>query len=349
MNGRPEAVLVTGASGALAASLLPMLRAGGRKIVAIDADLPPRQTTERLPGADVFESLDLGEEATTRRLFDLIREHAITDVVHLSAASLRYTRESRAERLWQQNVAGTGRLMESITEANRRDAHVRRVIFAGSALVYGPATGGAVTESTPLAAYGFVPAVHAMESDEVMRYWAEALTGCTCYVLRMQLASGGDASNLLLDALCPHPGKPLPLPVPFGAETLRSLFQFLHVEDAARIILHLLGRSDSEQALVLNVASRGEPLTLEQCAALAGAPLIRRPGFLRRRMLEQRWRDGISPVPPQAEPYVYGSCLVDTIALQHLLGDDYGSVIRHSHREAFLAGLPGQPSSNETA
>src|SRR5260370_42421839 len=99
-------------------------------------------------------------------------------------------------------------------------------------------------------------------------------------------------------------GKRLPCMMPGGQQYLDNKIQFVHVDDMARLIAHILHRDPEAQRLtVLNVAGRGEPLTFGRCIEMAQAKLVRVPGkWVMRLGLEILWKRGISGVPPEALP-----------------------------------------------
>ena len=75
-----------------------------------------------------FERVDLGEESSTRALYELLHDARPVSVVHLACVidPVR-TGVLDTERMWQINVAGTARVMEAVTEANRTaDSGVRQ-------------------------------------------------------------------------------------------------------------------------------------------------------------------------------------------------------------------------------
>ncbi|HWJ47367.1 MAG TPA: NAD-dependent epimerase/dehydratase family protein, partial [Candidatus Udaeobacter sp.] len=69
-------VVVTGVSGNLGSRLLPLL--GSFSVIGVD--VTPPQTDSELQ----FESLDLGQESSTRKLFELLRDAHPFAVVHLA-------------------------------------------------------------------------------------------------------------------------------------------------------------------------------------------------------------------------------------------------------------------------
>lgn len=133
-------------------------------------------------------------------------------------------------------------------------------------------------------------------------------------------------------------GKRLPCLLPYGSEYLEHRLQFVHVDDMARLLAHILHKTEpeSQRLTVLNVAGRGEPLTFARCIELAQAKLIRVPGrWAFRAVLQLMWKFGISAIPPEAMPYITGEYLMDTDRLRKFLGADYESVIRYTVADAF--------------
>ena len=337
-SGDNPAIVVTGISGNLGARLLPLLN----DFQVIGVDMVPPQFS----GALRFEKTDLGREASCRQLVQILRESKARAVVHL-AFIFDPVRSGvlDAERMWQINVAGTARVLEAITEANRRDCAVDTFIFPSSTCVYGPDTNGPVKENHSLAAESLSFALHKQEADNVVRLRAATLGNCSSYVLRSAFFAGESVDNYLVGALRGQPtgkskraerlrqrGKRLPLLTP-GTAYRQNRFQFVHIDDMARLIANILRRPavQKQELTVLNVAGRGEPLTFDEVAALAHARVLRVPGkWAMRRILGMYWNRGVSAVPLEATPYLCGSCLADTSRLKDFLGKDYERVIQYS-------------------
>src|SRR5215475_1479144 len=161
-------VLVTGISGNLGQRLIPLLTE--YEVVGIDIK-PPVATIAR------FVPLDLGKEESTRELYLLLMELQPVSVVHLAfvvdpqrAGVLDLT------RMWQINVAGTARVMEAITEANRNPDHaIRQFIFLSSVSAYGSDLPDAVAETAPLQGHTLPYALHKKESDMVVQQRSPSL------------------------------------------------------------------------------------------------------------------------------------------------------------------------------
>ncbi len=337
-------VVVTGISGNLGTRLLPQL--SEFDVIGVDLASPSTEIPLR------FERMDLGEEASCRQLFLLLRDSRASAVVHLAfVLDPVRTGVLDVNRMWQINVAGTARVMEAITEANRDNATVHKFVFPSSVSVYGSDLSGPVTEEHPLGAHTLPYAIHKMESDRVVQQRAPALRGCSAYMLRPHIFAGASVKNYMVDAFRGTPngrsdratkmrsrGKRLPCLLPYGRKYLDNRIQFVHVDDMARLIVHILQKTEpeSQRLTVLNVSGRGEPLTFERCVEIAQAKLLRVPGKLAfHAALQILWRFGIVATPPQAAPYMTGEYIMNADRLQRFLGTRYEDVIRYSIADAF--------------
>jgi nucleoside-diphosphate-sugar epimerase len=337
-------VVVTGVSGNLGSRLLPML--GSFSVIGVDVS-PPRTDSELQ-----FESMDLGQESSTRMLYELLRDTRPFAVVHLAfVIDPVRTGVLDIHRMWQINVAGTARVMEAITEVNRTaEDGIKQFIFPSSVSAYGSDLPGPATEETALAAHTLPYAIHKRESDEVVQQRCTALRGCSVYILRPHIFAGASVENYLMGAFRGTPngkstraekmrttGKRLPCMLPRGQKYLDNKLQFIHVDDMARLIRHILQREPETQRLtVLNVAGRGEPLTFARCIEMAHAKLVRVPGkWAMRQVLAFLWKYKISAIPPQALPYMTGEYIMNTDRLRRFLGPEYEHVLRYTITDAF--------------
>ena len=337
-------VVVTGVSGNLGSRLLPLL--GSFSVIGVDMS-PPRTDSEIQ-----FESLDLGQESSTRTLYELLRDTHAYAVVHL-AFVIDPVRSGvlDVQRMWQINVAGTARIMEAITEVNRTaDDGIKQFIFPSSVSAYGSDLATAVTEDAPLAAHTLPYALHKKESDEVVQQRCTALRGCSVYILRPHIFAGASVENYLMGAFRGTPngegkraqqmrseGTRLPCMLPRGQQYLNHKIQFVHIDDMARLIRHILQREPEPQRLtVLNVAGGGEPLTFARCIEMAQAKLVQVPGkWAMRQVLRFLWKWKISAIPPEALPYMTGQYIMNTDRLRRFLGPEYEHVIRYTVADAF--------------
>jgi nucleoside-diphosphate-sugar epimerase len=355
MDHSKPALLLTGVSGNLGVRLLPLLA----DYQVIGVDLNPPAAAPFLS----FERIDLALEESCRQLFLLLKKFRPFAVVHLGFVidPLR-TGVLDLDRMWQINVAGTARVMEAITEANRTDPMVKKFIFPSSVSAYGSDLPAPATEDSPLGAHTLPYAIHKMECDRVVQQRAPALRGCSVYLLRPHIFSGASIQNYLIGAFRGTPngqgkraaemrsqGKRLPCMLPHGKKYLENKIQFVHVDDMARLLAAIVHKTEPEaqRLTILNVAGRGEALTFAQCIEIAHAKLVRVPGkwaFLQ--VLQFMWKFGISAIPPEALPYMTGEYIMNTDRLQRFLRDDYDNVIRYTIRDAFAdsfsaAATPG--------
>ena len=343
MDTKPT-VIITGVSGNLGQRLLPQL--SDYRVVGIDIASPTRSPVDR------FIPLDLGKEESTRELLLLLRELQPASVVHLAfVIDPQRTGVLDVDQMWRINVAGTARVVEAITEANRNaGTTIRQFIFPSSVSAYGSNLPAPVVEDSPLGAHTLPYAIHKKESDLVVQQRAPALRGCGVFILRPHIFAGATVENYLIGAFRGTPNgkgrhaarmrqsaRRLPCMLPYGQKYLDNKIQFVHVDDMARLIAWILKREPEAQRLtILNVAGRGDPLTFAQCIEMAHAKLLRVPGeWAMRRVLQFLWNWNISAIPPDAVPYMTGQYIMNTDRLKGFLGDDYERVIAKTNFEAF--------------
>jgi len=347
---------VTGVSGNLGLRLLPHL--SDFSVIGIDMVPPKTEAPIR------FVRMDLGLEDSCRSLYNLFKETRPFSVVHLAfVIDPQRTGVLDVDRMWHINVAGTARVMEAITEANRNeDSGIRQFIFPSSVSAYGSDLPGPVTEESALEAHTLPYAIHKKESDLVVQQRAPALRGCSAYILRPHIFAGATVENYLMGAFRGSPngkgkraaqmrkeGKRLPCMLPYGQRYLENQLQFVHVDDMARLLAWILQREPEARRLtILNIAGRGEPLTFARCIEMAHAKLVRVPGqWAMRIVLEFLWKTGISAIPPEAVPYMSGQYTMNTDRLKKFLGDDYEKIIRYTVADAFLDSFKAPASAAE--
>src|SRR6202011_468694 len=111
MDTAKPTIIVTGVSGNLGQRLVPQL--SDYSVVGIDVTPPTHCPVDR------FVALDLGREESTRELLLLLRELQAVSVVHLAfVIDPQRSGVLDVDRMWRINVAGTGRGMAGVTQAN---------------------------------------------------------------------------------------------------------------------------------------------------------------------------------------------------------------------------------------
>jgi nucleoside-diphosphate-sugar epimerase len=337
-------VVVTGISGNLGLRLLPQL--SDYEVIGID--LNPPDTTSPVH----FVQMDLGDENSCRELMMLLRDTRAVALLHL-AFVLDPVRSGilDVDRMWRINVAGTARVIEAIGETNRYEAIVQKFIVASSVAVYGPALSEPATEDAKLRAHTLPYAIHKMEAERVIQQRVPGLRGCSAYVLRPHIFAGGTVDNYMVGAFRGTPNGPgaraakmrqegtrLPCMLPMGKRYLENRIQFVHVDDVARLVAHIVRKTEPEpqRLTVLNVAGRGQPLTIARCIEIAHAKRFVVPGKAAFRLaLQLLWKLGISAIPPAAVPYITSEYVMNTDRLREFLGHDYEKVVRFTAEEAF--------------
>jgi nucleoside-diphosphate-sugar epimerase len=346
-------VLITGVAGNLGLRLLKQLP----EYQIIGADIRELDSAESIAR---FEKVDLAEERSCDQLLDLMRAYRPESVVHLAFVldPLR-TGVTDKKRMWQMNVAGTSRVTEAIAEHNRMLGGIDKFIFPSSALVYGPELAKPATEDSPLQAQSLPYALHQQEADRTVQSRAQGMK-CKTYILRPHVYAGATVQNYQLGVLRGTPGgkgrladrlrrqgKKLPLWLPSRGDYLEHKFQFVHVDDVARLIAHILRRKLIDPKLtVLNVAGRGDPLELRRCIDIAGIEVQRVPAkAICKQALRLLWDLGVSDIPPEALPYLLGSSTMDTARLRVFLGEHYRAVIEHTCEEALVDSFKTAPDA----
>jgi nucleoside-diphosphate-sugar epimerase len=221
-----------------------------------------------------------------------------------------------------------------------------------------------VTEDSVLAAHTLPYAVHKKQSDEVVQQRASALRGCSVYILRPHIFAGASVENYMLGAFRGTPNgksaraekmrsesKRLPCMLPRGPQYLDNKIQFVHVDDMARLIAHILHRDpEAKRLTILNIAGRGEPLTFGRCIEIAQAKLVRVPGrWAMRLALQLLWNWQISAIPPDALPYMTGEYIMNTDRLRSFLSGEYENIIRYTIVDAFADSFKTAPAAAQSA
>jgi nucleoside-diphosphate-sugar epimerase len=359
MSNSESAVIVTGIAGNLGVRLLQEIE----DFEVFGVDFRPMRAEPAHPRFH-FRAMDLGEEPSCQQLVELLRSTGARSVVHLAfVIDPVRTGVLDVDRMWRINVAGTARVLEAVAVINRTGGAVKKLIFISSVSAYGSDLPGQVTEDYPLGGHTLPYAIHKRQADQVVQARAASLGPCSTYILRPHIFAGASMQNYLINILRGTPygqgrwgqrlqrrGKRLPALIPFGDKYMQTRFQYVHVDDMARLLSWLLRYQEPAPGVtILNVAGSGEPLTFERCAQIAGTKIRRLPGKAGCRIvLSLGWKLGIACVPAAAVPYFTGSYLMDTTRLERILGKDYSQVMRHTVEQALADSFrTAQPEASQ--
>ena len=150
--------LVTGGAGYIGAHVVRAMVEDGLEVVAVD-DLSTGDASRVDPRATLVEGSVL-DRGLVRRV---LREHAVSGVVHIAAK--KQVGESVADPLtyWHENLGGLVSLLSAC-----QDKGVSQVVFSSSSATYGMPDVETVTEDvvgTPLSPYGMTKKV----GEQVLR------------------------------------------------------------------------------------------------------------------------------------------------------------------------------------
>lgn len=341
-------LLVTGISGNLGRRLAPLLK--GFELYSADLYPPDPESP-----AGNFLQVDLSSSDGQAQLAELIDHEGIEAILHLAfVIDPVQTGIFDPKRMWRANVEATQKLLEAVAACNRSSTRMRLFAFPSSVSAYGPDLPPFVREDAPLAAHTLPYAVHKRESDEICRRFHPKLGGCAVYIFRPHIYAGRTVNNFILHAMRGRASGRgwlarqverrqwrVPILLPSSSKG-KNLFQFVHVDDVARVLFWTLKNFEPGNLRIFNLAGSGPPISFAECAEMSGTPIIHLPG--RRAvtfLLKLFWNLGLSGVPPEALPYFLGSYTMDTNCLQEALGADYPSLIQWSSREALADAFEG--------
>lgn len=240
-------VLVTGADGFTGRYLAPLLAARGYEVHG----LAPQTPFEEVKGVAQMHVADLTE---VRGVAAVVAEVRPQYVVHLGGISFIV---GDAEPMYEVNLLGTRRLLEAL--ASLGDAP-RAVLLASSANVYGNATGGVLTETTPPAPANDY-AVSKLAMEHVARLYSTRLPIIICRPFNY--TGVGQAQSFLLPKIVTHVQRRA-ASIELG--NLDVARDFSDVRDVSAIYAHLL-EEPRAAGETLNVCS-GRAYTLREVLAM---------------------------------------------------------------------------------
>ena len=139
-------ILVTGGAGFIGRHTIKLLHAHGMETVALD-----NLSTGRRDSTSVGAFVE-GDIADVRLVRKVLRDHAVTAVVHLAASAHVGDSMAHPDAYYRNNVCGTSALLEAMHAED-----VRQLIFASSCSVYGNSASTAAHEEEaviPMSPYG---------------------------------------------------------------------------------------------------------------------------------------------------------------------------------------------------
>ena len=188
-----QSILVTGGAGYIGSHTVVELLEAGRDVVVFDnlcnSSASVLERIEQITGKrPTFIEGDIRDRAALDQAF---RQHRIDAVIHF--AGLKAVGESVAQpvRYYDNNVVGTLRLLEAMTEAGVRD-----LVFSSSATVYGDPHAVPIVEDFPLQAtnpYGRSK----LMIEEILRDLARADESWRFVLLRYFNPVGAHPSGLI--------------------------------------------------------------------------------------------------------------------------------------------------------
>ena len=139
-------ILVTGGAGFIGRHTIKLLRASGEEIVALDDLSTGRRDVTG------FDSLVEGDISDVSLVRSVLRDRAVTAVLHLAASAHVGDSMARPDAYYRNNVSGTVALLEAMQAED-----VQQLVFASSCSVYGNAASTAAQENErviPMSPYG---------------------------------------------------------------------------------------------------------------------------------------------------------------------------------------------------
>ena len=286
-DGRPAAVLVAGGAGYIGSHIVRALMDQGRRVVVLD-DLSSghRWATGHAP-------LVVGDIADQALVHRVVAEFGVGAAIH--CASLIQVGESMREpqRYWHGNVAKSISFIGALQAAG-----CHRIVFSGTAAVYGEPVQLPITEDHPLQP----TSVYGRTKLAIEQYLADcaAVTGLRYATLRYFNAAGAHPDGTIGEA---HPNESHLIPLVLraaspGAEPVlifggdwptadgTCIRDYVHVCDLADAHVLALASLDNTAELVCNLGSGTGFSVLEVIAAAERACLVavpirvvgRRPG-----------------------------------------------------------------------
>lgn len=262
-----ERFLVTGAMGCLGAWTVKSLVDEGTSVVAFDLSTDRRRlellaTPDELAGV-TFASGDITDGAVVDQV---VAEYGVTHVVHLAALQVPFCRADPPLGA-RVNVLGTVNVFEA---AVRRRDHLRSLVYASSAAVFGPPEmypGGKVADDSPAAPtniYGVYKLANEGTATIYEREHGLGSVGLRPWVVYGPGRDQGMTSTPTVAMVAAAAG--VPYHISYGGSTL-----FQYAPDAARAFI-AAARAGSSTARTLNIGGTIASMSEIVAAIEAAAP-----------------------------------------------------------------------------
>jgi len=180
-----NSILVTGGAGYIGSHVTRQLRARGERVVVLD------NLSTGFRSAVLDAPLVVGDTADGALVSRLLREHAVTTVLHFAAHTI--VPESVADPLkyYRNNTCATRALLQCCSEAG-----VEHFVFSSTAAVYGIPDGGFASEESP------TRPINPYGASKLMSEWMlrdlAAATGLRHVTLRYFNVAGSDPGGSAL-------------------------------------------------------------------------------------------------------------------------------------------------------
>lgn len=305
-------VLVTGGSGFIGTTLVRRLGRSEEVDVVVSGDL--REPTARAAGVG-YVRLDVTDRALVE---EVVREHAITTVVHL-AAVVNPDPATPRELVRRVDVDGTRNVLEACVAGG-----VRQVVVSSSGAAYGyhPDNPAWLSEDDALRGNDeFAYSHHKRVVEEMLADYRDRHPALGQTVLRIGTVLGESVDNQIT-ALFERPR----LLKIRGSD---SPFVFVWDTD----LVEILARAVLEQRTgIFNVAGDGA-MTVDEIAAVLGRKVLAVPEPLLRAVLAVGHRLRLTPYGPEQTVFLRYRPVLDNTRLR----TEFGYTPQHTSREAFDA------------
>lgn len=271
-------VLVTGGFGYVGGAVAMRLADAGHEVTLLT------RRRHRPASPPVAAEVCVADLLDPDQLDKLLADRPFDGVCHL--AGLVRVRESFNDpaAYFQVNVGGTASLLAALARAAGQTGRPVRLVFASTAAVYGPSSGGPISEDHPLAPtspYG----ASKLAAEQLIGY--QAATGTLAAVTLRGFAIAGaigahgdaDLSRIIPKALAVAAGRTPHVEVNGDGSAVR---EFTHVADVADAYLLALTAARPGEHLVCNVGT-GQGVGVREVLATVEAvtgqrlPVVRRP------------------------------------------------------------------------